>query len=100
MKFGLNNQQHLQLLDLVIDPLKMLGITVYVFGSRVSGKHHPFSDIDILYSVPDGSYFNSHIHVIKESIEESNFPIKVDLVNEAELAASYRDSVFRTRVPV
>lgn len=98
MKFGLNDQQYQQLLDIVINPLKKLNITVYVFGSRVTGKHHPFSDIDILYVIPEGVNFNSEIHLIKENIEESSFPIKVDLVNEAELAASYRDSVMSTRV--
>lgn len=100
MKFGLNDQQYQQLLDIVINPLKKLKITVYIFGSRVTGKHHPFSDIDILYVIPEGENFNSEIYLIKENIEESNFPIKVDLVNDAELAKSYRDSVINTRVLV
>lgn len=100
MKFGLNDQQYQQFLDLVVIPLKKLNITVYVFGSRVTSKHHLFSDIDVLYSIPDGANFSREIYAIKENIEESNFPIKVDLVNEAELATSYKNSILSNRVQI
>ena len=81
------------LLDtLVIQPLRDLGAEVYLFGSRVSGRHHPHSDVDLLYRVsrplPAGV-----IARITEAIEESRFPFKVDLVNEKDLAESYRKNV-------
>lgn len=100
MKFGLNDQQYQQFLDIVAHPLKKLNCTVYVFGSRVTSNYHPFSDIDVLYSIPDDANFSREIYTIKENIEESNFPIKVDLVNEAELATSYKNSVFSHRVQI
>lgn len=100
MNFGLSDQHYQQLLDLVINPLKKLNATVYIFGSRAQGKHHPFSDIDILYSVSNKASISREVFLIKESIEESNFPIKVDLVNEAELAKSYVSSVLASRQQV
>ncbi len=70
--------------------------TIFIFGSRVTGKHHPFSDLDVLLredlSYPlDTKFFSD----LKEAIEESMITIKVDLVLENDLASSYRESVFR-----
>lgn len=99
MKFNLSDSEYNQLTKLVIEPLKKSGLKVYIFGSRARGNSHPFSDIDILYSYENiEPEFNASISQIKEAVEESNFPFKVDLVNEKDLAASYRESVFKERV--
>lgn len=37
---------------------------------------------------------------ILESLEESDLPIKVDLVDEKYLASSYRPGVFKDRIPL
>ncbi|KGE03042.1 hypothetical protein HRUBRA_02372 [Pseudohaliea rubra DSM 19751] len=37
---------------------------------------------------------------INEKLTESNFPYKVDLVLEADLAESYRDGVMREKIPL
>ena len=101
MKFGLSNHEFEVLNKLVIDPLKKQGLKVYVFGSRAKGKHHQFSDIDIMYVNEDLKNISSkNISEIKESIEESNFPIKVDLVNWDDLAYSYKPSVLAVRILV
>ena len=92
MKFGISDQQ-LQVLDgLVVRPLKRQGCRVFLFGSRVTGQHHPYSDVDLLYqtSSPLPAGF---ISGLKESLEDSRFPYSVDLVDENDLAASYRDNV-------
>lgn len=92
MKFGMSDEQFETLNRLVIKPLKNQGAEVFIFGSRVSGKHHPYSDVDLLYKsirpLPPGL-----LAEIKEAIEESRFPFTVDLVAEDELASSYRASV-------
>lgn len=92
MKFGISDQ-HLQVLDgLVIRPLKIQGCRVFLFGSRVTGQHHPYSDVDLLYrtSSPLPAGFLSNL---KESLEDSRFPYSVDLVDERDLAVSYRDNI-------
>ncbi len=99
MKWGMTPEQFSILNELVIAPLKKYNCTVYIFGSRALGKNHPYSDVDLLFrlaaetSLPAGYLSN-----IKENIEESRFPFLVDLVNEAELTDSYKESVFSSRV--
>lgn len=100
MKYGLKDE-HYQFLDKnLIQPLKQSGLKIDIFGSRVTGRNHPFSDIDILLEGKFNDRLDSEIAMIKEKFEESSFPIKVDLVREQDLAASYRERVLRERIKV
>lgn len=101
MKFGLSEKDFNTLDQHLIQPLKYFGARVFVFGSRVRGKHHPFSDIDILYCEKSGHPIPlGKIAVLKEGLEESNLPIKVDLVNEKDLAQSYRSNIEKEKVEI
>lgn len=101
MKFGLTPTQYQLLQNLLIDPLQKNKAKVYVFGSRARGTQHPFSDIDILYEEnPEYPIEDDKISLIKEALEDSNLPFKVDLVNAKYLAASYRPSVEKDRIIV
>lgn len=101
MKFGLSQTQFAVLENLVLNPLKNEGAEVFVFGSRARNTHHPFSDIDLLYKeAPTKPIALSKIAKIMEEIENSNLTIKVDLVNNASLAASYRESVERDMIRI
>lgn len=101
MKFGLQDHHWAVLEEYLIGPLKSHGAEVWVFGSRARGDFRPFSDIDVLYSLPvGGSLSDADLFLMKESLEDSHLPIKVDVVNEAELAQSYRDNVLKDRVKV
>jgi predicted nucleotidyltransferase len=98
MKFGMTDEQFNLLERLVIAPLKALGADVFIFGSRVGTSHHHHSDVDILYSMSAGKTVDTvAVSKIREAIEESRFPFKVDLVDEKNLAESYRSNVLRTR---
>lgn len=92
MRFGMSTEQFEVLDQLVIRPLKAQGATVFIFGSRATGRHHPYSDVDLLYKA-DSNLPSGFISSLKEKIEESSFPFAVDLVNSSELAQSYRQSV-------
>jgi predicted nucleotidyltransferase len=99
MKWGMTAEQYALLENLIITPLKNHQCRVYIFGSRVRGTHHSHSDIDLLFKVPANKPLPSgFLSTIKENIEESRFPFTVDLVNEVELAKSYRESVLEERV--
>lgn len=77
--------------QLALTPLFDQGATIYVFGSRARGDHKKFSDLDLLI---DGDRLaRSDIAAAKEALENSNLPIKVDLVWKKDLADSYRTSV-------
>jgi predicted nucleotidyltransferase len=87
--------------NLVILPLKNHNFKLFIFGSRAVGNFHPHSDVDILFQVPPGQHLPSGLlSRIKESIEDSRFPFSVDLVNQEELAESYRNQVSRERIEI
>lgn len=101
MTYGMTADQYDLLKNLVIDPLKKQNCQVFIFGSRAKGSAHSHSDVDLLFrpdktkKIPAG-----FISQITENIEESRFPFMVDLVEEQYLAASYRESVFASMIPL
>ena len=99
MTFGLSTLDFETLQQKVIEPLKRAGFQLFIFGSRATGKHHPFSDIDILVEPPPQA--DMHLFsVVKEDIQEARFPVKVDFVLVDQLAASYRARVHGEKVRV
>jgi len=99
--FGLSKIEFDFLNDNLIQPLKEKHAIVYIFGSRATQKNHKFSDIDILYTEDSANPIESSFTAkILTFFEESKFPYKIDLVNEKNLASSYRDSVIENRVLV
>lgn len=99
MKFGLLEDQWQLVNDLVVRPLKSLGARVYIFGSRARGDHQKFSDLDVLVEFPQEMSFST-LGKIRSAVEESNLSIKVDIVDTAELAESFRKNVLKDRVEV
>ena len=94
MRFGLSEADFQTLQNLVLTPIRKKQIKIFIFGSRATGRHHQFSDIDLLL-VPMSAQnlTGAELSKIKEDIEESRFPIKVDLVLMQDLAESYKASV-------
>ena len=99
MRFGLTEIEYSFLDNRLISPLKKLGARVFIFGSRARDTHQKFSDIDLLY-VESYPIKNSQIYELISFIEESSFPYKIDLVNERELASSYRENVERDKIEI
>lgn len=98
MKYGLEDADFLQLENTLILPLQKLGARVWIFGSRARGDNKPFSDIDVLYELPERTQLPAgFLASIHEAFEESSLPVKVDVVNWSELVDSYRESVLRDR---
>ena len=99
MKFGLSDEQFQILNQIVVSPLKSHGASVWIFGSRARGDHKPFSDVDIMFERKDSTQFpKGFISHMREEIEESRLPFKVDLVDANEMAESYRSGVLADRV--
>jgi predicted nucleotidyltransferase len=93
----MSDEQFSLLNKLVLEPMKNHGASVYLFGSRATGRHHPYSDVDLLYS---GEIPGIVMSEVKEAIEESSFPFKVDIVRDSELAESYRPTVIQQMIPL
>ena len=83
-----------------MQPIQERGAVVWVFGSIARGHYRPFSDLDVLYSAKNKMVPMSLIAKIQEDVENSSLPIKIDLVAEADLAESYRESILRERISV
>ena len=90
MKFGLTEQQYQYIQEVVVAPLKKLGATVWVFGSRARGDQTDFSDLDLMIE-SEGDIALS-VGMLQETLENGNFPYKVDIVQSKNFAESYRES--------
>lgn len=88
MKFGLTENEYQFILSTVISPLKTKGATVWCFGSRARGDQQKFSDIDLM--IQSNTDLSREINYITETIIESNFPYKVDIVQLKDFAESYK----------
>jgi predicted nucleotidyltransferase len=96
--FGLESRHFEILQKLVFTPLKSKeGCKVWVFGSRARGDHQRFSDLDLLV---EGKVDPKILSKIREDLDNSSLPIKVDIVLDSALAESYRKSVEKDRVLV
>jgi len=88
----------------VIQPLQAAGLRVWCFGSRARGDASRYADIDLLIGAAneeqplDERAVRQLLGVIDERLVESNFPYKVDLVLENDLAHAYRESVEGERI--
>ncbi len=96
MNLGLQ-RSHLDIInELLIKPFKAKSVKLWIFGSRARGNFQKFSDLDVLF---DGHCLDlSFVSSIKERLEESALPIKVDLVDSQFLAESYRDQVEKEKI--
>lgn len=95
--FGLTQEQFDLLNTLAVEPLKKANCKVWIFGSRAIDNFKKFSDIDLLYE-PTEDLGLSFIFKIKSDLEDSNFPIKADIVNINDLAESYKEDILKSRV--
>jgi len=96
MKFGLSEQQYNYIQGIVVLPLKSKGASVWVFGSRARGDHSQFSDLDLM--VESTEDISMQVSSIQETLENGNFPYKVDLVQNKDFAESYRGTFEKDKV--
>ena len=70
-------------------------VTVYLFGSFASGTQRRSSDIDVAVEA-SGPLPHGLLARLREELEESCVPYRVDVVNLAEADPTFRDEVRRT----
>ncbi len=99
MKYGLTSEQYQLLNKICLQPLKEAGAKVWIFGSRARGDNHQYSDIDLLYHT-NRKLRLGFIGEIEFDLKESRLPYKVDLVDLASLAESYKEGVLKDRIEI
>ena len=71
-----------QILKTIFQFLNKDQIEVILFGSMATERQGPYSDIDLgISSFNTNPTFASSLDKIKEALEESNIPYKIDLIN-------------------
>jgi len=65
------------------------GYTVWAFGSRVTGSHKPYSDLDLVI-VTEQTLSLEQMASLREVFDESDLTIRVDLIDWATASDSFR----------
>jgi len=75
------------------------GITVWSYGSRVTGEAHEASDLDIVLRSKDLSPIPTHqFKRFIEAVRESNIPILIDAHDWVHLPASFHKEILKNHV--
>ncbi|OQW42117.1 MAG: hypothetical protein A4S08_01580 [Proteobacteria bacterium SG_bin4] len=82
------------LLDLLNDYLP--DVMVWVYGSRIKGTARPQSDLDL--AVFASAEQKRAVAALKEALEESQLPFRVDLFVWDEIPAQFRDNIQQAHV--
>lgn len=91
------NKNLLKLKELVTGFLKNEQVTILVFGSRARKENLPFSDVDIGI-IPHNGFPESKLALLREKIEDSSVPYKVDIVNLSETSQNFRKEILKDAV--
>ena len=70
---------------------------IFLFGSRARQDHNLFSDVDIGVFPRDKSAWRKIIF-LKERIEESNIPYKVEFVNLKEGSDDFKNEILKDAI--
>ena len=91
-------QRHLRILEALIRE-RLQGVEVWAYGSRVNGRSHDGSDLDLvvrgkeLKEIPDG-----RLGDFKEAIRDSTIPFLVEVRDWATLPRRFLSEIEREHV--
>ena len=72
---------------------------VWVYGSRVQGKSHSASDLDLALRSPDLSKIDSSkLNLLQSALRESSLPFLVEVRDWAELPRSFHREIELNRI--
>ena len=71
--------------------------SVYVFGSRVKDTHGKFSDLDVCLKDSISEY---KIELLREKLENSDLPFKVDLVEYNKVSDAFKKIIDQDAIPI
>ncbi|MBN8536560.1 MAG: nucleotidyltransferase domain-containing protein [Deltaproteobacteria bacterium] len=91
--FGLSPNAEAELKEILKDSMKFKKtFSIFVFGSRASGKHKKYSDIDLWIDC-EPELDSRELNLLRERCEESNLPIKVDILTAKTCLKDYEASI-------
>jgi len=78
--------------DIAKDVFEGEDVTVILFGSRARGDYFETSDMDVGI-LPRGEMNKSKITLLRERLENSNIPYKLDVVDLSQASNEFTDQV-------
>jgi len=72
---------------------------VCVFGSRATGKHRPFSDLDLCI-LGETPVSDATMDSLREAFQESDLPYKVDIVDVHSMTPEFKKSALATAIVI
>ena len=90
----MENKYICQLRDLVVDCLKNENVKIILFGSRARGDNSVSSDVDIGI-MPHQKIDEGKISLLRERIENSNIPYKVEIVNFISVSKDFKQEALK-----
>ena len=88
----LNKVSMTELKKVVVAVLKNENVKIMLFGSRARGDNYPYSDVDIGI-LPSDKFDERKLILLRETIENLNFPYKMDIVNLSEISEAFKTEV-------
>lgn len=80
--------------SLIIEFFKEENVIVILFGSRARGDYNRVSDIDIGI-LPENRLDRKKLVLLKEKIDNLNFPYTVDVVDLSRVSEAFREKALR-----
>jgi uncharacterized protein len=80
--------------SLIIEFFKEENVIVILFGSRARGDYNRVSDIDIGI-LPENRLDRKKLVILKEKIDDLNFPYTVDVVDLSKVSEAFREKALR-----
>jgi len=71
------------------------GVKIVLFGSRARGDYTRVSDIDVGILLEENKANRKKFILLKERVENSNIPYKVDLVDLSQTSEEFREKALR-----
>lgn len=80
--------------EMIVDFFKDDKVKIIIFGSRAREDNYPNSDVDIGI-IPYERLDAVRIAILKERIENSNIPYKVEIVNFLEVSEEFKKEALK-----
>ncbi len=80
--------------DVIKDAFKDSDVKIVLFGSRARGDYIKTSDIDIGI-LPRGKINKKKLILLREKMENSNIPYKVDIVDLSQASREFKEKALK-----
>ncbi len=90
----MNNKYINELKQIFLQYLADEKVKLFLFGSRARKSNYFFSDVDIGL-IPYGKINEKKLTLIKEKIEDSNIPYKVEIINFNNVSEKFKKEALK-----